>query len=159
MDDTEVLCRAIKAAAKAPAGQTVAVSVKDLGALLGLAVTTTRERDEARAEVERLRAELADHHTASVLPRETALRETAEALGFTHMGAQGFAGMARRRRDAAVAAEREACAVICDAIGDAAETERDACCDDRSRSLHAGRMHGADECARAIRARGVGGGA
>ena len=56
MDDTEVLCRAIKAAAKAPAGQTVAVSVKDLGALLGLAVTTTRERDEARAEVERLRA-------------------------------------------------------------------------------------------------------
>lgn len=56
MDDTEVLCRAIKAAAKAPAGQTVAVSVKDLGALLGLAVTTTRERDEARAEAERLRA-------------------------------------------------------------------------------------------------------
>ena len=111
------------------------------------------------AEVRRLRAELADHHTASVLPRETALRETAEALGFTHMGAQGFAGMARRRRDAAVAAEREACAVICDAIGDAAETERDACCDDRSRSLHAGRMHGADECARAIRARGAGGGA
>ena len=114
-----------------------------------------RERDEARAEVERLRAELADHHTASVLPRETALRETAEALGLTHMGAQGFAGMARRQRDAAVAAEREACAVICDAIGDAAETERDACCDDRSRSLHAGRMHGADECARAIRARGA----
>ena len=43
-------------------------------------------------------------------------------------------------------------------LGDAAETERDACCDDRSRSLHAGRMHGADECARAIRARGAGGG-
>ena len=114
---------------------------------------------EARAERDRLRREIADHYTASVFPREMALRETAEALGFTHMGAQGFAGMARRHRDAAVAAEREACAVICDAIGDAAETERDACCDDRSRSLHAGRMHGADECARAIRARGVGGGA
>ena len=135
----------------------IAASRAAIPALLDALDAAERERDEARAEVERLRAELADHHTASVLPRETALRETAEALGFTHMGAQGFAGMARRQRDAAIAAEREACAVICDAIGDAAETERDACCDDRSRSLHAGRMHGADECARAIRARGAGG--
>ena len=53
--------------------------------------------------------------------------------------------------------DAEACAEFCDALGDAAEVERDACCDDRSRSLHAGRMHGADECARAIRARGAGG--
>ena len=53
--------------------------------------------------------------------------------------------------------EREACAALCDAHGDTAERERDACCDDRSRSLHAGRMHGADECARAIRARSEGG--
>ena len=75
------------------------------------------ERDEARAEVERLRAELAE-----------------------------------ARLD-----EREACAALCETLGDAAEQERDACCDDRSRSLHAGRMHGADECARAIRARGEGG--
>ena len=36
------------------------------------------------------------------------------------------------------------------------ETERDACCDDRSRSLHAGRMHGADECARDPRRGGDG---
>ena len=75
------------------------------------------ERDDARAEVERLRAELAE-----------------------------------ARLD-----EREACAALCDAHGDTAERERDACCDDRSRSLHAGRMHGADECARAIRARSEGG--
>lgn len=140
-------------------GRTAVVRMGDLCAVLDGWLNAGHERDEARAEVERLRAELADHHTASVLPRETALRETAEALGFTHMGAQGFAGMARRQRDAAIAAEREACAVICDALGDAAEVERDACCDDRSRSLHAGRMHGADECARAIRARGAGGGA
>jgi len=76
-----------------------------------------RERDDARADVERLRAELAE-----------------------------------ARLD-----EREACAALCETLGDAAEQERDACCDDRSRSLHAGRMHGADECARAIRDRGEGG--
>ena len=82
--------------------------------------------DEARAEVERLRAELADHHTASVLrERRRAARDRGGAR-VHNTGAQGFAGMARRQRDAAVAAEREACAVLCDAIGDAAETERDA---------------------------------
>ena len=70
-------------------------------------------------------AELADHHTASVLPRETALRETAEALGFTHMGAglRGDGAAPARRRDRRGA---QACAAICDDMGDAAEVERDA---------------------------------
>lgn len=35
---------------------------------------------------------------AEVLAAIDALRETAEALGFVYMGAQGFAGMARSAR-------------------------------------------------------------
>lgn len=109
--------------------------------------------DEARAEVERLREQarvwrtLA--HDGSIASRDLG------AIGATE-SALALAACARRASQHAAqgaAAEREACATICDA----AEVERDACCDDRSRSLHAGRMHGADECARAIRARGTGG--
>lgn len=96
------------------------------------------ERDEARAEAERLRAELA-----------SAQRHTDAAV-------DGIRAMLPAALTVAREEEREACAALCDALGDTAERERDACCDDRSRSLHAGRMHGADECARAIRARSEG---
>lgn len=119
-----------------------------------------RERDEACAEAERLRAEVADHHAASVLPRETALRETAEALGFTHMGAQGFAGMAHRHRDAAVAAEREACAAMLDERADDLDIAESYLVDD-DRDEERQRVHERSKelrtQARAIRARGAGG--
>lgn len=141
-------------------GRTAVVRMGDLCAVLDGWLNAGHERDEARAEVERLRAELADHHTASVLPRETALRETAEALGFTHMGAQGFAGMARRQRDAAIAAEREACAVICEdaagaeaSMGDAERAEGD----DGHADARMTRASALRQVARAIRARGAGG--
>ena len=114
-------------------GRTAVVRMGDLCAVLDGWLNAGHERDEARAEVERLRAS------------ETGRRE------FTAAVLDSMRQIGREE-------EREACAVICDALGDAAEVERDACCDDRSRSLHAGRMHGADECARAIRARGAGGG-
>lgn len=94
---------------------------------------------EGLAEVERLRAELA-----------SAQRHTDAAV-------DGIRAMLPAALTVAREEEREACAALCDAHGDTAERERDACCDDRSRSLHAGRMHGADECARAIRARSEGG--
>ena len=54
---------------------------------------------------------LADHHTRVRCSRETALRETAEALGFTH-GWPGFAGWRGASATLRSPPEREACAVI-----------------------------------------------
>lgn len=108
-----------------------------------------RERDEAVARYESAETAFAD---AQVMLR-------AEVARIVHQRDEARAEVERLRAELAEARldEREACAALCETLGDAAEQERDACCDDRSRSLHAGRMHGADECARAIRARSEGG--
>ena len=117
--------------------------------------------DEARAEAERLREQARVWRTlaceGAIASRDLGVIGATEAT----LALARFAARAGQHATQGAAAEREACAVLCDEIGDAAEAERDACSDDRSRSrsLHAGRMHGADECARAIRARGAGGGA
>lgn len=164
MASTDEAMALIRAADADPRG-TVLMLLRVLGS--GLA-TATRERDEARAEtadlratVDTMQAQLDAHREWLATAQATGdeARAEVERLRASETGRREFtAAVLDSMRQIGREEEREACAVICDALGDAAEVERDACCDDRSRSLHAGRMHGADECARAIRARGAGGG-
>lgn len=114
-----------------------------------------RERDDARAEAERLREQVRVWRT---LAREGSIASA--DLGVIGPDATlALARCARRASEhAAQGAEaaREACAALCDGIAARWEAERAAGCSDVARAAAGGTAAGALVCADAIRARGGG---
>lgn len=115
-----------------------------------------RERDDARAEAERLREQVRVWRT---LAREGSIASADLGVIGPDEAALALARCARRASEhAAQGAEaaREACAALCDGIAARWETERAAGCSDVARAAAGGTAAGALVCADAIRARGGG---